>query len=151
MRKKCKRKHYDTSVNPLNYVLNGMLPVRITSPIMTVRIKNHSAMQAAVMGKAGFNDIDTLIAAFNMGEALASLGVGSEYLAEIKLANASVVCMQLRGGLTGPEIAALNLGMEIHDAQLDDSRTTLALLEQALAIVKRDIRIKKQQRAREKA
>lgn len=149
-RKVCKRKHYDP-VNPLNYVLNGMLPVSITSPILTVRIKNHAAMQAAVMGKADFNDIDTLVAAWNMAEALAHLGVGAEYLEEIKQANVSMTCMQLRGGLTGPELRALQLAMDIHEAQLDDSRTTIALMEEALRIVKQVIRIKKQQRAREKA
>jgi len=151
MKKCCKRKHYDTSFSPLDYVLNGMKPVSSTSPITTVRIKNHSAMQAAVMGKADFNDIDTLVAAWNMAEALAHLGVGVEYLEEIRQANVSMTCMQLRGGLTGPEIKALQMAMEIHEAQLDDSRATVALVEEAMQIVKKVIRIKKQQRAREKA
>ena len=151
MRKVCKRKHYDTSFSPLDYVLNGMIPVRVASPITTVRIKNHSALQAAVMGKADINDIDTLIAAWNMAEALAHLGVGTEYLEELKQANVSMVCMQLRGGLTGPEIKALQLAMDIHDAQLDDNRTTLAVMEEAMQIVKKVIRIKRQKRAKEKA
>lgn len=151
MKKSCKRKHYDTSFSPLDYVLNGMRPVSATGPIMTARIKNHGALLAAVQGRATATDADTLIGAFNRAEAIATLGVGTEYLAELRLANTSVTCMQLRGGPTGPEITAMNLGIEIHDAQLDDSRTTLALLEQALTAVKRDIRSKKQQRIREKA
>jgi hypothetical protein len=42
---------------------------------------------------------------------------------------------------TGPEMQAVNLGMDVHDAQLDDC--TVKQLEDALKIVDREIRYKR--------
>ena len=47
---------------------------------------------------------------------------------------------------TGPELTAVNLGMDVHDAQLDDPKTTIALMQQALEIVVKVIRLKKAER-----
>jgi hypothetical protein len=144
MRKSCKRKPRAIIQDPLNWVINGFRPVSTLSPITTVRIKNHDALASASKGHASYQDVDTLIAAFNMASALAGLGVGAEYYAEIKAASEAVVNMHRRHAFTGPELTAVNLGMDIHDAQLDDTRTTVAVMETAMDVVKRVIKMKKQ-------
>lgn len=145
MRKVCKRKHYDTRVSTIDYVLNGMLPISITSPITTVRIKNHDALAQCAKGRADYQAVDTLVAAFNMAEALIHLGVGAEYKQEIRTAQDAITAMASKSRMlfTGEQLTSVNLGMDIHDAQLDDSRTTISTMEQALEMVKKVIRQKK--------
>ena len=130
---------------PLSYVLNGFLPVRITAPILTCRIRNHAAVAAAEKGLAERDDIDALVGAFNMAGAMAKLDVGAEYKAEIALALGAVKALASRPRMLykGTEMRDVQLGMEIHDAQLDDSRSTIQLMEKALTIVGKGIRAQK--------
>ena len=145
MRKSCNRKVRPTLQDPLGYVLNGFRPIAQTSPIVTVRIKNHDALASAAKGHASWDDIDTLLGALNMSAALAGLGIGTEYCAEIKAASAALDSMshRTRTVFTGPELTSVNLAMDIHDAQLDDTRCTVAVMETALDVVKRVLREKK--------
>jgi hypothetical protein len=127
-----------------------MLPVSVaTDSVTTLRIKNHDALAQCCRGFANYQHIDTLIGAYNIAEALCHLDVGPEYLDEIKAANAAVKAMASRARMvfTGPELNAVKLGMEVHEAQLDDSRTTIAVMEEAISIVKKVISKKKAQPA----
>lgn len=145
MRKRSKYRPRPQLQDPVNWVLNGFLPISITSPIMTCRIKNHAAIVAAEKGHAGWEDIDALIGAFNMAEALAHLDIGAEYKVEIRAALDAVKALGSRPRMLykGTEMRDVQLGMEIHDAQIDDSRTTVAVMEEALRIVKQVIRLNK--------
>ncbi len=117
----------------------------------TLKIRNHAAMNSMVHGTGTRDDIDELIAAMNVCEALAiTTGLGDEYRSEIKAAQDAIFSMGRRGLdkgrflFTGLEIQAMNLGMEIHDAQLDVC--TVEQLEKALDFVARELRAR---RARE--
>ena len=90
------------------------------------------------------SDIDKIIAAFNMTEALACMGIGADWLPEIKEAQDALLTLARRGVekdyrfiLTGPELQAMNQCMEIHDAQLEVA--TIQQLEQAMDIVNKII------------
>lgn len=152
MRKSCNRKVRPTLQDPLGWVLNGFRPVSQTDPITTVRIKNHDALASAAKGHASWDDIDTLLGALNMSAALAGLGIGTEYHAAIKAASMALDSMasRTRTVFTGPELTSLNLAIEIHDAQLDDTRCTVAVMETAIDIVKRVLREKKRMAKKQK-
>ena len=151
MRKSCKRKHYDTTTNPLNYVLNGMLPASIAPEIARVSKKNFLALQAVTNGSAKHADINTLMAAYNIAKALCMLGIGEEFILDIEVAHAATRRLQASESLTQKELESLQFGLDIHEAQLSDSRTTVSMMEGALRVVNREIRVKKQQKIKEKA
>jgi hypothetical protein len=88
-------------------------------------LKNHFALDDLRMGKATRDDIDTLIAAFNITEALAKQKIGDEYEQEIKQAQDALyecakrgVEMNYRFIVKGPELKAINFVMQLHDEQL---------------------------------
>jgi hypothetical protein len=135
----------------VSHVIGGFRPVREVGHSTTLKIRNHAAMNSMVHGTGTRDDIDELIAAMNVCEALAiTTGLGDEYRSEIKAAQDAIFSMGRRGLdkgrflFTGLEIQAMNLGMEIHDAQLDVC--TVEQLEKALDFVARELRAR---RARE--
>ena len=81
--------------------------------------------------------------ALNMTEALALMRIGEDWKVEIRAAQDALFAVGSRGAetgkfiLRGPELTALNLGMEIHDAQLD--ACTVSELERAMDMVYRTI------------
>jgi hypothetical protein len=152
MRKACKRKVRVINSDALGWVLNGFRSVANTDPITIVRIKNHDALASAAKGHASYQDVDTLLGALNMAAALAGLGIGTEYWAEIKAASAALDSMshRTRTVFTGTELTAMNMAIEIHDAQLDDTRTTVAVMETALDVVKRVLKEKKRMAKKQK-
>jgi hypothetical protein len=111
---------------------------------VVLKIKNHDALAAVVQGRANRNDIDTLIGALNMTEAFCLLNIGQDWRPEVGQAQDALYELAKRGVklgrfiLTGPEMQALNLAMDIHDAQLEAA--TVRQLEQALEIVEKTIR-----------
>ena len=72
-------------------------------------------------------------------EALSRLGVASEYKDEIKAAQDALFTAVKRGVGSGryvlkaAELNAINLGMEVHDAQVEV--TSIATMEKAMDIV----------------
>ena len=135
--------------DPLAWVLSGFQPVATAHDQMTtVRIKNHSAIQSVRSGTASIQDVDVLISAFNIAEALARLGQGADWLPEIRAAQDALRSAGERPKyrFSGPELTAVNLGMEVHDAQLDDPKTTIAMMQEALEIVVKVIRLNKAER-----
>jgi hypothetical protein len=73
--------------------------------------------------------------------------LGADWVTEIKAAQDAIYTMGKRGvergsfAFTGPEMTAVKLIMDLHDAQLDDC--TVREMEQALFIVDEEIRMKK--------
>jgi hypothetical protein len=68
------------------YIQQGFTPIaEHGSALVTMRLRSHSALEALVTGKANRANIDVLIAAVNMTEALYRMGVGREYSSEVVL------------------------------------------------------------------
>lgn len=144
MRKRSKYKPKGVRPDAVNWVLSGLKPFKASAHELNLRIKNHDALNNVRLGMATRKDLDALIAAMNMAEALTRLGVGTDWSVEVKSAQNALYYLARRGVknndrfiLTAQELTALNLGMEIHDAQLD--ACTIQMLEQAIDIVNADI------------
>ncbi len=120
--------------NPVQYVVSGFKPV---SPAAATKLKiiNHGAMNALVRGTASKTDWDYVCTALNVAVVLAEMGIGDEYLEDIKQAMmAHAACGKRhynggRFGYTGEQLTAVNKALEIHDAQVDTA--TVAEMEKA--------------------
>lgn len=146
MRKRSSYRPRHVRTDTMAYVMASIKPLAaLESQVATIRIKNHGALAAVCKGQADRTDINTLIAALNIAEALVIMGVGQDYADEIRAAQDALLSMTTRGHSMGdrfifkaPELAAINLGMDVHDAQLD--AITVQQLEQAVEYTKRVIR-----------
>lgn len=145
MRKRSNYKPKGVRMDTMAYVMSGLKRVdQVEDAGIMLKIKNHAALAAVTQGKAARDDIDTLIAAMNMTEAFAIINIGADWSAEIRAAQDALYAVAKRGVtmgrfvLTGLELKAINLAMDIHDAQLEVS--TVRQLEQALDIVNKTIR-----------
>lgn len=147
MRKRSKYKPKGVRLDVMQWLKAGMAPMATNPAAVDLRIKNHSSLKAIVDGRATRDDIDVMIAALNITEALASLNqeLGADWRDEIRGAQDALLTMARRGIeraerfiFSGPELTAVNLAMEIHDAQID--RCTVAQLEEGLKIVQQAIR-----------
>jgi hypothetical protein len=147
VRKRSKYRPKGVIFDTVNHVLSGMKRVGSIGPGTTLKIKNHAALESVRRGEATRDDIDILIAAFNITEALAILRIGDEYKDEIRAAQDALLELGRRGAetgkfiLRGPDLTKFNLAMEIHDAQLD--ACTVSELEKAIDLVELFVRQKK--------
>lgn len=148
MRKKSKYKPKGVRVDALNWVLSGLKPISsVGDAVVVLKAKNHSAMTEIVQGRGDRNQVDTLIEALNVCEAYAIHGKGSDWLPEINEAQNALYDMARRGVederflFRGPEMQAVNLAMEIHDAQLEQS--TVQELEKMTDFVMKQIILKR--------
>ena len=130
----------------LSYVKSGLQPLKVVGDeMLKLKIKNHGAMERIRTGISTPDDLDTLLAALNMTEALArDSKLGIDWLEEIEAAQAAAANMCARGLNTkrfvfrGPELTAVNLAMEIHDLQLDNC--TVAQLERGIQYTRAVVR-----------
>jgi hypothetical protein len=149
MRKRSKYKPKGVRLDATTYVLNGFRLVSTTGgAALDLKIKNHSALEALRTGQAKRYDIDSIISALNVSEALSRLGIGHEYVDEIKEGQDALLELSRRGinrddrfVAKAAELTAINYVMELHDLQLDI--TTIAQLEKALDIVMNEIKSRK--------
>jgi hypothetical protein len=156
MRKKSKYKPKGVRIDAVSWVLSGLKPMNAIEYSTTLRIKNHAAMDALRKGVATIADIDDLIGAFNMTEAYAMLRpeLGRDWDKEIGAGLDALHAVGKRGVETGKfilkaeELVAMNLVMEIHDAQLDN--TTVRDMELAMDIVTQEYRAKRMRPIKEK-
>lgn len=143
MRKRSRYKPRPIRLDTMQYVSAGFEKVTSRGDAnIALRAKNHSAMHALAHGQATRNDLDTIIQALNMASAFANVDrkFGSDWREEITAAHKAFIEMARRGVdrgerfvCTGQELTAINLVMEIHDAQLDTAR--LLDLERAIDVV----------------
>ena len=141
MRKRSKYRPRQVFSDPVAWVINGFKPMSESGEAVSLKIKNHLALSDITQGQGDKNKVDVLIAAMNMAEALhiVNPALGKEYAPEIKAAQDAIYNMAKRGVakgrfvFTGPEMQAMNTGMEVHDAQLD--ACTIGELEQAIKYV----------------
>jgi hypothetical protein len=130
--------------NPVVWIINGFKPIS-QAGIVNVQIKNHNAIDALRKGIADREDIDCIIEALNIAEALQRLGIGDEYRDELREAQDALYAVSRRGidreyrfVLKAQELVSINLGMEIHDAQIEV--TNIEQMEKAIDIVKSEIK-----------
>ena len=150
MRKRSKYRPRQQLANPVQWVLSGFQPMRENEHAVSLKIKNHQAMFDMTAGEANRDTVDVLIAAMNMAEALATVNpekLGGHLGKEIRAAQDALHAMGKRSlakgvfRFTGPELVAMNIGMDIHDQQLDTCN--IAELDEAVQIVAKAIRHKK--------
>jgi hypothetical protein len=150
MKKKSKYKPRGVRLDNMSWVIAGMKRVgALPTAGVALKLKNHEALDSILTGHGTKQDVDVLINAVNMTEAMARIrdGLGADWATEIKAAQDAIYTMGKRGiergsfAFTGPEMTAVKLIMDLHDAQLDDC--TVREMEQALFIVEEEIRLKK--------
>jgi hypothetical protein len=131
--------------NPLAFVLEGVKPLEHDRRT-TLRIINHAALAALVRGEGSHDDWQQVCSAINMAIAFAEMGLGTDYIPEIRQAmRAHAECgsrLHRHGkfGYSGTELQAVNLVMDVHDAQLEEA--AVQQIETAGRIVKESIRRK---------
>lgn len=139
MRKRSKYRPKGVIYDTMAHVTTGLARVGAIASGTTLKIKNHSALEQLRTGRATRGDIDVLIDAFNITEALAMQCIGDAYGNEIRAAQDALLELGRRGAetgkfiLRGPDLTTFNLAMEIHDAQLD--ACTVSELEKAIDYV----------------
>ena len=156
MRKRSKYKPKGVRVDALTWVLAGVKPFKDVPSSINIRIKNHAAMDALRRGEATREDMDTLIGAFNMTEAYMKLrpDLGADWADEIKQGQDALLCVAARGFDSGrfilkaQELVAMNLVMEIHDAQLDN--TNVREMELAMELIDKEYRLQKMRSVKDK-
>jgi hypothetical protein len=148
MRKRSKYKPKGINPDNISYVLSGFRKVA-TLPIAGTKLltRNHSALEEILHGRGTHEHVDVLIAAMNMCETLAHMGLGEDWKKEILDAQQAVYNLAQRGisgkkfVFTGPEMSIVKQMMELHDRQLEEC--TVAQMEKALDVVSEFIRLGK--------
>lgn len=114
---------------------------------MRIQLSNHGALAALTDGKATRLDVDQLIAARNMAEAIRSVAkLGMQYRDILGAAHRALVEIGKRTlangqpSATPEEIGALSDLLELHDAQLE--QCTVIQMERAIKLVKDRVRSK---------
>lgn len=148
MRKRSRYRPKGVIIDTMKWVQAGMKKVDQIGAGTTLKIRNYDAMNNLRLGKAERRDIDAIIDAMNVAEALCKRGTGGDWLTEIQAAQDNLLVLARRGVandhkfiVRGEELKALNLGMEVHDAQLD--AVTVRELEIAMQDVMENLRLKK--------
>jgi hypothetical protein len=150
MRKKSNYKPKGIRLDNMAWVQSGIRKVgTLPTAGVELKLKMHEALAAMLNGSATKADVDTLIYAVNIAEALIRVraDLGRDWITEIKAAQDAIHDMGVRGYkknkflFTGPEIMAVKVVVELHDQQLDNC--TVKEMEQALFIVNEVIRLKK--------
>ena len=148
MRKRSKYRPRAVLQNPVGYVLESLKPVaQHEQYLVELKIKNHLAMTTLTKGEATRSDIDTLIASVNIVEALYRMGFGKEYADVVHNGLEALRSVGKRGAESGrfilkaDEMNALNLVMELHDAQMD--LNTIKDMDKAIELVKEEFRQRK--------
>ena len=126
MRKKSKYKPKPQLTNPLEFVLLNVMPVNWDKDSsIRLRASNHAAIDELAAGRGTKDHFQCILDAMNMTYILAKDGKGSDWMPEITAAQNAMRSLAERSikigryTLTGPELTAINLAMEVHDAQLD--------------------------------
>jgi hypothetical protein len=148
VRKRSKYRPKGVIMDTMRWVQAGFKKIDQIGAGTTLKIRNYDAMNNLRTGNAERRDIDAIIDAMNVAEALAKRGTGGDWLVEIQHAQDNLLTLARRGVandhkfiVRGEELKALNLGMEIHDAQLD--AVTVRELELAMQDVMENLRLRK--------
>lgn len=147
MKKRSKYRPKGIRLDVVQWVVDGVKPLAaLDSEAVKLKIVNHDALEQVRQGCATRQTVDALISAMNMTEALVSTAqLGTDWAAEIRAGQDALFSMSRRAlandnrfVFTGPELVAVRLAMDIHDAQLD--ACTVNQLERAVAFVHKVVR-----------
>lgn len=123
------------------FVKETMEPIRSRDECTMFKLRNHLAMVELAQGRGTRQDIDTVVNALNVTEALARINVGNDWAPEIKAGQDALLDMATRGLAAGnhfiftaAQLTAVNLAMGVHDVQLD--AVSFGQLESALKLVR---------------
>jgi hypothetical protein len=149
MKKKSKYRPKGVRLDVMGYMLSGMKPLRDMKGIyLGVQLHNREALDKIRTGTATKDDIDRLIGAFNITEALAMSGLGSDWMPEINQAQDALLELARRGVdngmrfiMTAKQWEAMKLMMELHEEQL--ANATVYDIEKAYDTVQKALRQKK--------
>ena len=150
MKKKSKYKPRGIRLDNLSWIVAGMKKVgTLPTAGVALKLKNREALDSILTGHGTKEHVDVLISAVNMSEAMIRIRdeLGVDWKDEIRAAQDAIYTMGKRGIeknsflFTGPEMTAVKLVMDLHDAQLDEC--SVKDMEQALFIVNEEIRMKK--------
>ena len=150
MKKRSKYKPRGVRLDNLSWIVAGFKKVgTLPTAGVALKLKNREALESILKGQATREHVDVLIAAVNMAEALIRIrdDLGKDWAPEIKAAQDAIYTMGKRSieknsfAFTGPEMIAIKLVMDLHDAQLDDC--CVKEMEEAIFIVEEEIRLKK--------
>jgi len=84
MRKRSKYKPKGVRLDAVTWVINGFKSINETGDAaLHLKIKNHSSLDSLRTGTATKDDIDNIIAALNVTEALSRINIGEDYAKEI--------------------------------------------------------------------
>ena len=126
MRKRSKYRPRPICLDAMAYVKETLEPISTRAEGTTFKLRNHQALLSLAKGNGTRLDADVVIDALNVTEALARLDVGKDWSAEIKAAQDAMLEMASRGlaaadrfVFKAAELTAINLAMEVHDAQID--------------------------------
>ena len=144
VRKKSKYKPRQVLQNPLGFVLENITPItQHEDYLLNLQLKNSSAMERLLKGKATKKDMNTLIAMSNITEALQMMGFGTDYKEVAVDGREALIGIIMRAVKilrftpTGKEIQSLNMLMELHDAQMDV--ITVKSMDEAINLAKKQI------------
>ena len=143
MRKRSKYRPKPVLQSPMDYILSGFKPVRELPGIyLDAQLKNRAALEQVRLGLATKEDIDMLIGAFNITEALALSGMGGDWKDEIREGQDALLELSRRGVargmrfvMTAKEWEKLKLVMDLHEEQL--AQATVHDIEKAHTFVYR--------------
>lgn len=131
-------------LDTVNWVCGGFKPLAsVADQDVTLRTRNHLALEALTKGHATAADMGNLIAISNMTMALKRGGFGDEYHDVARAGADAIEALRdsKRFVCTGPELTAIKRMVELHDAQLDvvrindlDAALRLAKKKQAVAV-----------------
>ena len=145
MKRKKKYRPKPILTNPVGYVLEGMAPVaEYGEYLVDLQIKHHRAVALLVRGEATRSEMDILINAANVADALVRLGFGGEYGDVLKAGQSALYEVASRGAgsgrfiLRGEEMGAINALIDLHDAQL--GVLTVKDVDRAITLVERERR-----------
>ena len=130
MRKRCKRKVWSTSINPIAHAISGAA-VADNASLNKLRLCELSAIDAMTKGMGTTEDWRWLADVVNIGETMGKNGIGPEILPYCKEAQEALLEAAKRYqetkkmGLSGQGIRAIKDVWEFHDIQ----RTSIARSE----------------------
>lgn len=130
MRKKSNYRPKGVRLDNLSWVTAGFKKVgSLPTAGVALKLKNHEALDAVLMGGATRDHVDVLIGALNMAESFYHTNpeLGEDWASEINAAQEALYQMAQRGArlnsfvFTAPEMVAVKLAMSVHDVQLDNA------------------------------
>lgn len=154
MRKRSKYRPKAVLVNPLGYVVESSTPlVEHGSYVVNWQLKNNSAFEKLLKGKADKQDMNTLVAARNITEALVVTLGGVDVDGTLERSAVALIDVCARGNegrslvMRSAEMQALRDLMSLHDELLDV--VTVGQFEKALAYAKKEINAGRANRLKE--